>query len=382
MRAIRDIHNRFFIFPDNTIIYDKALPAEYYRIRFDKQLGFYLDLAVDFDTNVEKMYGSNKNKIDKIISRYRFNIKRNIGAIFSGQKGLGKSLTAKTLCIEMHKLEYPIIIIDENIYGISKFLHKLRGDYVILLEEFEKVFPSQYEDKYDKNSIDTQEDFLTIFDNMENDHKLFIMTCNKLRHLSDLFINRPGRFYYNIHFKYPTENEIIEYLNDNLNEKYKDQISEVVNFSKKMLLNYDSLRALSSEINFGLPFKEAIKDLNILKVSDNSNFYIEAEFNSVEENIHLLTSSESDIIVDFFNPNLIISRLSIANTTYSNRTIVQVTFNTKNIKIKNNEYYLNPEDVQVSIKDETYAKIPDFKLTKIRLKRFNDDDDYYNHYNI
>ena len=71
-------------------------------------------------------------------------------------------------------------------------------------------------------------------------------------------INRPGRFHYHFRFDYPTADEIEVYLRDKIDEKYYPEIKEVVNFSYKVKLNYDCLRAIAFELNSGEKFSEAI----------------------------------------------------------------------------------------------------------------------------
>lgn len=346
MKAISDNNNRFFIYSDNTQVYENTIPAGYYKVRFDKRAGFFLTKINDFELKTnEKIYGNNKNKIAKIIQRYN-SMDRNLGVIFSGDKGLGKSLTAKKLCIEMCNQGCPIIIVDENIHGITKFLIQLSGNFVILLEEFEKLFPSKenLDDEYTNNSIEFQEDFLTVFDNLENDHKLFIVTCNSLLRLSEFYLNRPGRFYYNMRFGYPGAEDIEEYMKNNLKEEYLDQLSEILDFSKKALLNYDSLRALAQEINYGNTFAEAIKDLNILKIFQNIFFSVIIELESKSDpNLIFTAHGDHQIKLDLFKKEIIQMTIR-SNSDYN--IIGSIRFKTTDVRINDfAKYYLDPNKV-------------------------------------
>ena len=87
----------------------------------------------------------------------------------------------------------------------------------------------------------------------------------------DYLVNRPGRFHYHFRFAYPSHREITEYLQDKLNPEFYSEIEEVVKFSSKVNLNYDCLRAIAFELNMGIPFEEAITDLNILNLR-NQNY--------------------------------------------------------------------------------------------------------------
>ena len=64
-----------------------------------------------------------------------------------------------------------------------------------------------------------------------------------------------------------TSTEVTEYLTDNLDKQYHDEIQNVVNFARKVNLNYDCLRAVAFELNEGGKFKDIIKDLNIINMN-------------------------------------------------------------------------------------------------------------------
>ena len=42
----------------------------------------------------------------------------------------------------------------------------------------------------------------------------------------------------------------------------------MVDFSRRVSLNYDCLRSIAFELNTGIPFREAVRDLNILSTSE------------------------------------------------------------------------------------------------------------------
>ena len=108
---------------------------------------------------------------------------------------------------------------------------------------------------------------LTLFDGLYDGKKLFVITCNELRNLSDFLVNRPGRFHYHFRFDYPDADDITEYMQDKLLKEKYGEITKVISFSKKVPLNYDCLRAIAFEINHSGDFENAIKDLNIVNTS-------------------------------------------------------------------------------------------------------------------
>jgi len=73
---------------------------------------------------------------------------------------------------------------------------------------------------------------------------------------------------YHFRFDYPAPEDIREYLTDKLDANYHGEIDKVVEFSRKISLNYDCLRAIAFELNNGNSFADAIADLNIMTTED------------------------------------------------------------------------------------------------------------------
>lgn len=264
MKVISTNNSKFYIFKDGTTTYD-YLPCGYYTVNFSKQEGFYLEKSVPFNVN-QRLYGTHKSKVDKIINAYKHSTS-NFGVILSGDKGLGKSLAMRLLAQRLYKQNYPVIIVNTYIYGIADFLHNITCDCAILFDEFDKVFKNR-SDPEDK-SVNPQEELLSLFDGLDEYHRLFVITANKIHDINEYFLNRPGRFQYHLIFSYPSDKDIAEYMNDNLNDKNMlNELPRIQRFSKKTPLNYDALRAICFELNNGLTFDEAIADLNIINLDD------------------------------------------------------------------------------------------------------------------
>ena len=258
--------NTYRVYDDNLKTFD-AFPAQTYKISFSKQTGFFAEKYQDIE-NKEKIYGVVDAKADKALRSFKAATK-NLGVILSGPKGMGKSLTAKLIIEKAVKSGYPVFIVDTYFPGIASYLNDIRQECIVLFDEFDKTFCGKREDR-DTND-DPQTEMLTLFDGVSTGKKMFVITCNELRNLNDFLVNRPGRFHYHFRFDYPTNNEIKQYLEDNLNEKYWNEIEEVIKFASKVNLNYDCLRAIVFELQTGESFKEAIKDLNI--VNTESELY-------------------------------------------------------------------------------------------------------------
>lgn len=257
MKAI-EIGNSFRIYDDSLRTHD-ALPAQTYRVHFEKMSGFSLDLHNDMEIN-EKVYGVHDDKLRKVMNAFE-NFERSLGVILSGKKGIGKSLFAKMLCKEAVAAGYPVIIVDTAIPGISAYLESIEQEVVVLFDEFDKVFDPHHGLN---ESSDPQTELLSLFDGTAGGKKLYVITCNDINKLNEFLVNRPGRFHYHFRFEYPTSEEITVYLQDKLIPEYYGEIDSVVSFALRVPLNYDCLRAIAFELNTGLAFKEAIKDLNIL----------------------------------------------------------------------------------------------------------------------
>ncbi len=257
MKAIRS-GNKYSIFDDSVKTYD-YLPAGTFEIGFSQQEGCYLIQRQEIQIT-EKTYGIHVEKAQKVIDSFR-RFERSLGVILSGDKGIGKSLFAKLVSVMAMKAGYPVIIVDACYPGIARFIESIDQECVVLFDEFDKTFRTKREN-------DEQSSLLTLFDGTSGGKKLFIVTCNELYGLSNFIVNRPGRFHYHFRFDYPTPEDINEYLTDKLDPQYYTEIDRVVEFSRKVSLNYDCLRAIAYELNNGLSLKEAIADLNIMTTED------------------------------------------------------------------------------------------------------------------
>lgn len=265
MRIIK-VGNTFRTYDDSLETFDK-LPAQNYVVRFQKNSGFFLEKYADIEIK-EKTYGVHMSKVEKVLKAFP-KAEKNLGVILSGNKGIGKSLFAKTLAVEATKVGLPVIIVDTYIPGIASFIEEIEQEVMILFDEFDKTFGNI---KAADGMANPQTELLTLFDGLAQGKKLYVITCNNLNTLSDYLVNRPGRFHYHFRFDYPTDSEITEYMRDKLHKEYYGEISKVIAFSKRVSLNYDCLRAIAFELNTGLQFQEAIKDMNILHI--NNTVYI------------------------------------------------------------------------------------------------------------
>ena len=222
---------------------------------------------------------------------------------------------------------------------------------MVLFDEFDKTFGNI---KTGDNQANPQAGMLSLFDGISMGKKLFVITCNDLFSLNDYLINRPGRFHYHFRFSYPSPEEVKEYLNDKLEEKYYGEISKVVSFAQKTDLNYDCLRAIAFELNNGEPFESAIEDLNIINLNQQK-YVVSLHFTNGE--IHTARNCS----IDLFNPGAIVHEDVVDR---KGNDIISVEFNTANCTSSmRGSYVVAPSDIKLTY-DTTYYNDEEVEAAK------------------
>jgi hypothetical protein len=93
--------NQVNVFADGAMsVHDKLVPAVYH-VSFDQHKGFYLTRVSDKMELASKTYGMEcGNTAHRIMNTFCDRCARNVntGVLFSGEKGCGKTMTAKTVC--------------------------------------------------------------------------------------------------------------------------------------------------------------------------------------------------------------------------------------------------------------------------------------------
>ena len=199
----------------------------------------YFYKIADYKTSHGKIYGDAESFAKHVCESYDIEKDKNVGALFSGNKGLGKSLTIR-LIIEHYIKTKPIIVVDQYTNLLPNVLSDLK-DCVVVLDEFEKMFK-----KNDDEGMTPQESLLSVLDGTKSlSHNLYLLSVNDIFSLDENLISRPGRIRY--HYVYESEDASVvkDYCKDNLNDKSK--IEDVVNVLGS--IKYVSMDIISSFVD-------------------------------------------------------------------------------------------------------------------------------------
>lgn len=227
--------------------YDK-LPVGVYNIELG-MMGWFLERLYDkFEFNY-KVYNFHQNYLDYIINYYN-STDGNLGILFNGLKGSGKTVLAKLLC---NQLNMPVIIMksfDDRNEQLVEFISSINTDVILFYDEFEKTFSEE------------DSTILKLMDGIYNpkSRKVHILTTNQL-YINNNLLNRPSRLRYLINFN-SLEDKIVEsYIKDNLNDmQYYYKILELVGSLSD--ISIDILKQIISEINlFGFDSFDKYKDI-------------------------------------------------------------------------------------------------------------------------
>lgn len=230
---------------EGTTKIENTLSKRIYVLKIDSRTDeLYLEEFEDeFHFNF-KIYGMESKLIDHIMKTFN-NTNSNLGILFNGVKGTGKTITAKILA---NKMNLPVIIINEPYSGIPEFVAKIESDVILFFDEYEKTF--------DKNSSEDK-DILSIMDGIFNNQyrRIFFLTTNK-EYINDNMLGRPSRIRYRKIFGNLQPEVIKEYLEDNLQKK--EYTKDIMEFIDSLAIStIDILKAVVEELNIhDIPISE------------------------------------------------------------------------------------------------------------------------------
>ena len=198
---------------------------------------------------------------------------KNLGVIFNGLKGTGKTLSAKLLC---NALDLPVVIVQYPYEGLVNFLQSLCFECIVFIDEAEKTFKKGEDDDV----------LLRLIDGVYNQtRKLYILTTNQLT-LNDNLLGRPGRIRYRFEFGNLQPKAVKDYLDDNLLPKYTDQRKSILEQVDLLEIStIDILKALVDEVNIHgcLPENQCLNIPTAKHAFEILEFYYISQFDKYKE---------------------------------------------------------------------------------------------------
>lgn len=202
----------------------------------------------------------------KIVKTWNSNVfvesDKNLGIIFNGLKGTGKTIASKLLS---NMFDMPVVIIPEAYDNILEFIQSLAFECVILIDEAEKTFS------------DNGDILLKMIDGVYNERrKLYVLTTNRLT-IDDNLLGRPGRIRYIKQFGNLTAKAVADYIRDNLHDQTKkNEVLSAVDLLE--ISTIDILKAIVDEVNI----HGCITDNSMLNIPKASYKYDVVCFGDVE----------------------------------------------------------------------------------------------------
>jgi len=255
--------NTFRIATKESMDLHESLPAGNYVVKQDPFENFYIEQIEGFDVPT-KMYGDTTKNTERIINSF-WDREKSTGVMLVGEKGSGKTLLSKNICVELAKQNVPTIVINQPWHGdkFNTLIQSIQQPCIVMFDEFEKVYNS-----------DEQEQLLTLLDGIYSTKKLFLLTSNDKWRVDSHMRNRPGRIFYMVNFTGLDEAFIREYCYDNLLSDAKTVDTIVSIASVFGAFNFDMLKALIEEMmRYNETPQEAMRILNVKAEFDGGSTY-------------------------------------------------------------------------------------------------------------
>lgn len=234
---------------------ESGLKPGYYRVAFSLDEGFHL-VEVAPMTVPERLYGNAEARAERIFTTY---MSRDVptGALLLGEKGGGKTMLARKVCVRAVAEGQAVLICDAGSNmtspGLTHFLASLSFPFVALFDEFEKNF----------ESLEEQSVLLSLMDGLSQSRRLFLLTANNRAKISPFMLDRPGRIFYAFEYNGLGRDVITEYCAEQgVSEADTDAIIAAAEMSNSV--SFDVLQAIVEEMKrYGLPFAQAVDGLNV-----------------------------------------------------------------------------------------------------------------------
>lgn len=221
---------------------------------------FYLEKISDFELP-DSLFGDISSLAERVVGTF-LDRPGCTGVLLAGEKGSGKTLLAKKVCVD---LGLPVIVINKEFCGddFNSFIQSISDPAVIFFDEFEKTYDAK-----------SQEKLLTLLDGVYSSKKLFLLTSNVTHRVDEHMRNRPGRIYYFFEFKGLGTDFVREYCTIRLvNKEHVERVCGLAKLFENF--NFDMLKAVVEELNRypTLDPREAVKLLNVKPDAERAGVY-------------------------------------------------------------------------------------------------------------
>jgi SpoVK/Ycf46/Vps4 family AAA+-type ATPase len=212
-----------------------------YNVISDPDRGWFLEKICDEFYFPFKLYDLQNDFIDHIKKTYD-NTTGNLGVLFNGIRGTGKSVSAKVFA---NMLNLPVIVVksmgDANAAQFA-YLSSLEFDCIFFFDEYEKQFEQHRDIREDPSVLQFMDGVYT-----SRYRRVFLLTTNSLN-VNENLLDRPSRIRYIREFGNLQEKTVREYLDDNLENK--EAIEDIVGFVDTLNIStIDILKTICEEVN-------------------------------------------------------------------------------------------------------------------------------------
>lgn len=214
----------------------ERVPVGIYEVEFSPLSGWSLTRTGDKFTFDYKLYNLQNEFVDYVVDSYNAT-SGNLGLLFTGVQGSGKTATAKVLA---NTFNLPIILVKsmgDNNSSLLSYLASFNFDCVYFFDEFEKQFNEK--DPF----------ILQLMDGVYNSEfrRIFLLTTNDLTVNRNL-LSRPSRIRYVREFGNLPKDVVNEYLMNNLVDK--SNLSDLLNYIDTLTIaTIDIVKTITEEVN-------------------------------------------------------------------------------------------------------------------------------------
>lgn len=227
-----------------------------YTLKYDATLKtlYYLPTGKKFPLP-SKIYGSSPKIAYRVWNDY-VTSKKSTGILLTGIPGSGKSNLGSILANTALENGMGVLMLSGDIKVNNELISILNDleNTVIFIDEFGKIF-----------NRSSQELMLTMFSDMSNNKKIFILTENKANWVSEFILNRPGRIRYHIDFERIDKETYDDYIRHfNITADFKADLDKV--YASSRVFCFDHLQALVTE-HLKYPNEKLEDMLSVLNLS-------------------------------------------------------------------------------------------------------------------